>query len=216
MQGLSSGIPARLTASAAKRLSAEEMDTVRNRLSKAPPERVFNPAEAAIYTRRSVRTIKRAIDAGVGPKRQKNPSTNPQPWRTTNQHTSYRKGELDDWMTGITSFSQEWAGSFRNFDDVVRDEPWIVVDGRIHGHLLDAGDIDLVLDLLEAELIEFLRLDEVLARLWQSAHARKPYQDAFRSILRLAENLAESAADAEEIGDKTIAASGQSEPDGRL
>lgn len=213
---LSSGIPARLTAMAAQRLSAEDLDTVRDRLSKAPADRVFNAAETAIYTGRSVRTIKRAIDAGVGPKRQKNPSTNPQPWKTTNQHTRFRKGELDDWMKGITSFESAWSGSFRDFDDVVKDEPWIVLDGSIHGHLLDAGDIELVLDLLEAELVEFLRIDEALAERWVSTNARRPYQKAFLSILRQAEDLAASTDDVALIDDETGEAKGDSRPDPRL
>jgi hypothetical protein len=119
-------------------------------------------------------------------------------------------------MTGITSFAQEWTGWCREFGDVVCDEPWIVIDGRIHGHLLDAGDIEIVLDLLEAELIEFLRIDEALARSWKSTQARNPYEGAFLSILRQSENLVRSAAEADEIGGNTIAASAQSQPDRRI
>lgn len=215
-QRISSSIPARLTAAAAQRLSAEDLDTVRDRLSKAPADRVFNAAETAIYTGRSVRTIKRAIDAGLGPRRQKNPSTNSQPWRTTNQHTRYRKGDLDDWMRGITSFESAWSGSFRDFDDAVRDEPWIVLAGTIHGHILDAGDMDLVLDLMDAEMIEFLRIDEALAQRWASASARNPYQQAFLSILEQARSIASSVDDGAFIDNETGEAEGDSRPGRRL
>jgi len=196
-----SGIPTRLTAAAAKRLSAEDRNRIRDELSKAPPDRVFNATEMSIYVDRSIRTIKRAIDAGVGPNRQKNPSTNAQPWKNTNQHTKFRKGDLDIWMSRITSFESAWTGAFRAFDDVVRDEPWIVIEGTVHGHLLDAGDIALALDVLEEELVEFLRIDEALARRWVAGSARRPYQDAFLSILDQAEGLATSTDVAGELDD---------------
>lgn len=216
VDGKKSGIPARLTAAAAKRLTAEERSKIKDELANASPDRVFNAIEASIYVDRSVRTIKRAIDAGVGPSRQKNPSTNPQPWKTTNQHTKFRKSELDVWMSGITHFESSWTGSFRDFDDVIRDEPWIVIDNVVHGHLLDAGDIALVLDLMDEELIEFLRIDEALAQRWITASARKPYQDAFLAILRQAENLTASTNGAVEIGGVTGDASGGSRQGDRL
>lgn len=184
-------IPTRLTQKAAKRLTAEQMEEVRNRLSKAPPGRIFNSTEAAIYTRRSLRTIKRAIDAGVGPERQKGKSLTGS--LAVNQHTLFAREALDVWMGSITSFETVATGAFYRMDDLVREEPWIIRQGVIHGHLFDAGDIEAVLALLEAGEVEFLRLDEALAGQWVSVDARTPYHEALLSVLDGAKGMAESA-----------------------
>lgn len=194
-------IPVRLTQQAAKRLTAEQMDEVRNRLSKAPPDRIFNPTEAAIYTQRSVRTIKRAIDAGVGPERQK--GTNLTGGVALNQHTHYTREALDNWLRSITSFASEITGAFHRMNDLVREEPWIVRGGLVHGHLFDAGDIEAVLTILEAGEAEFLRLDEALADRWASPGARKPYHDAFVAILESAAGMAESAMERDMVAGAT-------------
>lgn len=52
------------------------------------PDSEMTASEAAIYTGRSTRTLKRAIDAGVGPRREKNPDISG--LGATNRHTRYR------------------------------------------------------------------------------------------------------------------------------
>ncbi|UEX16812.1 hypothetical protein LMF57_12380 [Stenotrophomonas sp. SI-NJAU-1] len=67
----SSDIPFRLTQVAQKRLTAEQLAEARRRLEERPEDAYFNAVEAAIYVGRSTKTLKRAIDAGVGPARAK-------------------------------------------------------------------------------------------------------------------------------------------------
>lgn len=56
-------------------LTIEDLEQVRNRLAQRQPDAPFTAAEAAIYTGRSTRTLKRAIDAGVGPRQRRTPTS---------------------------------------------------------------------------------------------------------------------------------------------
>ena len=77
----------------------DQLEETRGRLAQRPPDAAFTAAEAALYTGRSIRTLKRAIDAGVGPRREKNPDVTGK--RATNRHTRYRKADLDAWRESL-------------------------------------------------------------------------------------------------------------------
>ncbi|MDH5824194.1 helix-turn-helix domain-containing protein [Luteimonas sp. RD2P54] len=152
------------------------MDEVRVRLAQRPPDTAFTASEAAIYTGRSTRTLKRAIDAGVGPKREKNPDISG--LGATNRHTRYRKADLDAWRESLVAFATE----FRSFSDLALDAPWVMEDSRLVGHLMDLGSAEAVLDTLDADAVVFLRLDEALLRAWSSVDLRRGYQEVFEAI----------------------------------
>ena len=189
-----------------KRLALADLDEVRARLAQRPSDAAFTAAEAAIYTGRSTRTLKRAIDAGVGPKREKNPDVTG--LGATNRHTRYRKADLDAWRESLVAF----AIDFRGFDDLATDAPWVVDGERILGHLLDLDDIEAVLDALGAETIVFLRLDEALRQVWASSELRLNYQEAFASIARGTMQELEDAAQRDALDADTGPAVGKSKP----
>ncbi|WP_267087020.1 helix-turn-helix transcriptional regulator [Xanthomonas sacchari] len=171
-----SPVPVRLTERTAKRLTSEQLEEVRTRLANRHPDSDFNAAEAAIYTGRSTKTLKRAIDAGVGPKRAKNPDVTGR--MATNRHTRYRKSDLDAWRLGLVSF----ATQFRTFDDLTLESPWIVQDDVVLGHLLDAKDLDAMIGILGVDAVAFFRLDEVLKLRWSDADMRSRYELKFTSV----------------------------------
>lgn len=124
----SSDSPFRLTQVVQKRLSAEQLAEVRRRLEEHPEDADFNAVEAAIYVGRSTKTLKREIDAGVGPARAKNPDASG--LYATNRHTRYRRGDLDAWRSNLIRF----AVAFKRFDDLTLNAPWIVTnEGNIRG-----------------------------------------------------------------------------------
>jgi hypothetical protein len=157
-------------------ITQDQLDEIRARLAQRPPNDPFTSAEGAIYTGRSTRTLKRAIDAGVGPRREKNPDVSGM--AATNRHTRYRKADLDQWRDGLIGFTTK----FWDFDDLVTDAPWLVENDRIVGHLMDLEDIDTVLLALGADTVVFLRLDEALRQSWADAALRASYQEVFERI----------------------------------
>lgn len=185
------------------RLSAAELEQVRARLAQRPPDAAFTAAEAAIYTGRSTRTLKRAIDAGVGPKREKNPDVTG--LGATNRHTRYRKAHLDAWRESLVAF----ATTFREFDDLAADAPWVIGGDKITGHLLDLSDVEAVLQVLGADAVIFLRLDEALARAWAETGMRGGYQEAFERVCRQAMRAAADAAQRDAMEQDTGPALGE-------
>lgn len=164
------------TQTSIKRLSLGQLEEVRTRLAQRPPNAPFTAAEAALYTGRSTRTLKRAIDAGVGPRREKNPDVSGR--GATNRHTRYRKADLDTWRESLLGF----ATDFRKFDDLTVDAPWVVDGDRIIGHLLDLPDVEAVLKVMGEDEVIFLRLDEALLQGWSSVDLRRIYQEEFEAI----------------------------------
>lgn len=190
-------------------LTMEDLEQIRNHLAARPPDAVFTAAEAAIYTGRSTRTLKRAIDAGMGPRREKNPDVSG--LGATNRHTRYRKADLDAWRDRLVGF----ATNFRNFDDLAADAPWVVKDDRIIGHLLDLPDIETTLRVLGNDALIFLRLDEALGQEWTSG-ARSAYQKAFEFVSRLAIQAAGDMRLRDAMEDETGPALGHSRPPLRM
>ena len=174
-------VPARLTKAAAADMNSMQLEQVREHLARRSPDVDFNAVEAAIYTGRSERTIKRAIDAGVGPRRQKNPDASGK--SAVNRHIRYRKSDLDLWQASLYEFAPSFSGRFDSFDSLTQDQPWLVAQGRVFCHLAHAGDAAQILEILEEELVVFCRLDEVLQLRWASVPIRSLYQDAFFRIL---------------------------------
>lgn len=167
----SNDIPFRLTQIAQKRLTAEQLAEVRRRLEERPEDADFNAVEAAIYVGRSTKTLKRAIDAGVGPARAKNPDASG--LYATNRHTRYRKGDLDAWRSSLIGFAVE----FQRFDDLTSDAPWIVTsEGKIWGHIMDAESVDDVLRALSDEAVVLAPLNEALREAWANMPARRLYE----------------------------------------
>lgn len=190
----SSDIPFRLTQVAQKRLTAEQLAEVRRRLEERPEDADFNAVEAAIYVGRSTKTLKRAIDAGVGPARAKNPDASG--LYATNRHTRYRKGDLDAWRSSLISFALE----FKRFDDLTFDAPWIVACGRqIQGHLLDAESIDAVLRALSDEAVVFSPINEVLKEPWSDVSARRVYEAMFDELVAHERAAIKAAGERDEI-----------------
>lgn len=185
------------------RLTTDDLEQVRTRLAQRPPDAAFTAAEAAIYTGRSTRTLKRAIDAGVGPRREKNPDISG--LGATNRHTSYRKADLDAWRESLVAF----ATGFTDFDDLAADAPWVVEGGKVVGHLLDLADIEAVLQALGADAVVFLRLDEALQRAWLAAGTRKAYQEAFEVICQEAIRAAADAGQTDAMEEATGPALGE-------
>ncbi|WP_099540137.1 hypothetical protein [Stenotrophomonas maltophilia] len=174
----SNDIPFRLTQIAQKRLTAEQLAEVRRRLEERPEDADFNAVEAAIYVGRSTKTLKRAIDAGVGPARAKNPDASG--LFATNRHTRYRKGDLDAWRSSLISF----AVAFKRFDDLTLDAPWIVTnEGKLWGHILDAESIDAVLRALSDDAVVFATLNEALREAWSNMPARRAYEAVFDDLV---------------------------------
>ena len=174
----SSDIPFRLTQVAQKRLSADQLAEVRRRLEERPEDADFNAVEAAIYVGRSTKTIKRAIDAGVGPARAKNPDASG--LYATNRHTRYRKGDLDTWRSSVIGF----AVAFKRFDDLTLDAPWIVTnEGKLWGHILDAESVNAVLRALSDDAVVFAPLNEALREAWSNMPARRAYEAVFDDLV---------------------------------
>lgn len=184
-------------------LTLDQLDEARTRLAQRPADAVFTAAEAAIYTGRSTRTLKRAIDAGMGPRREKNPDVSG--LGATNRHTRYRKADLDAWRENLVAF----ATSFRDFDALAMDAPWVVEDDRVVGHLLDLDSIEAVLQALEVDAVVFLRLDEVLHRNWASSERRRAYLETFMATCRSSVDYAAAFAQTQEIEAATGAAIGE-------
>lgn len=176
------GIPQRLTRSAAAGLDARQLEEVRARLSRREEGAIFNASEAAIYLGRSVRTLKRAIDAGMGPARQKNPDA--QGTGATNRHTHYRKADLDLWAATLYSSGSSFASRFADFDSLIEDQPWVVTERRVFCHLLDAGEVEDILEVLARGWVEFHRLEEILLEQWAGLAARQIYQDQLTAIVQ--------------------------------
>lgn len=187
-----------------ERITPDQVEELRSRLAQRPPDAAFTAAEAAIYTGRSTRTLKRAIDAGMGPRREKNPDVTG--LGATNRHTRYRKADLDAWRESLVAF----ATGFRDFDDLAADAPWVTEGDRITGHLLDLADVETVLQALGADTVVFLRLDEALRRVWAPTEARQRYQKAFEAICQEAMRTAVDAAQLNAMEDATGPALGGS------
>ncbi len=181
-------IPSHITQDARRKLTSDQIELVRKRLHDRHPDSEMTVSEAAIYTGRSTRTLKRAIDAGIGPRREKNPDATG--LGATNRHTRYRKADLGAWRESLVVF----ATDFRDFDDLAADAPWVVEGERLAGHLLDLADIEAVLEVLSADAVVFLRLDEALRRVRVSADRRRTYQEAFEAICLDAVRVAADAA----------------------
>ena len=187
------GIPKRLTKAAARGMSSHQIEELRARLSRRGSDADFNAVEASIYLGRSERTLKRAIDAGVGPKREKNPDVTGK--GSVNRHTHFPKHELDRWRTSLYGFASSFPSSFGDFESLTEDQPWVVAEGRVFCHLLDVEDIDEIMEILAEGLVEFYRLDEVLLERWASLGLRKIYQGQFKSVV---ERSLDDAASAEQ------------------
>lgn len=189
-------IPRRLTQGAAKRLTAEQVEVIRRRLHDRRPTDELTAAEAAIYCGQSVRTIKRAIDADKGPHRLKNPDSTGS--GAVNRHTRYIKSDLDAWRASLRSFDTI-TGRFNAFDDLVRDEPWLVVGGAVAGHLFDLCDIEDALRALTSDEVDFLRLDEALDGPWTNAETRQGYWTAFTKSVEAKVDAIQAAANHDEL-----------------
>jgi hypothetical protein len=187
-------IPFRLTQVAQKRLTAEQLAEVRRRLEERPEDADFNAVEAAIYVGRSTKTLKRAIDAGVGPARAKNPDASG--LYATNRHTRYRKGDLDAWRSSLISF----AVAFKRFDDLTLDAPWIVTsEGKIRGHLLDAESVGVVLRALSEEAVVFAPINEALREAWANMPARRVYEGVVDDLWALERAAIKAAGERDEL-----------------
>lgn len=162
-------------------MNSHQIEEIRARLGRRGGDADFNAIEASIYLGRSVRTLKRAIDAGVGPKREKNPDVSGK--GAVNRHTHYPKHELDRWRVGLYGFASNFPSSFGDFESLTKEQPWVVAEGRVFCHLMDLGDVDEIMEILAEGLVEFYRLDEVLLERWASLDSRKIYQDQFRSVV---------------------------------
>jgi hypothetical protein len=162
-------------------MNSHQIEEIRARLSRRGADADFNAAEAAIYLGRSERTLKRAIDAGVGPKREKNPDATGK--GAVNRHTHYPKHELDRWRAGLLGFTGSFSNTFGDFESLTEDQPWVVAEGRVFCHLMDAGDVDEIMEILAEGLVEFYRLDEALLERWAALNLRKIYQDQFREAV---------------------------------
>ncbi|SDW84826.1 helix-turn-helix transcriptional regulator [Lysobacter enzymogenes] len=184
-------------------MSSDDLDRIRARLALLPSDTAFTSAEAAIYTGRSTRTLKRAIDAGVGPKREKNPDVSGR--GATNRHTRYRKADLDAWRESLVSF----ATDFRSFDDLTADAPWMLVGEQLTGHLLDLESVEAILEAMAANTVIFLRLEEALQQSWASDDLRRPYQNAFEAVCREAVRAAADAAQRDALEAETGPALGE-------
>jgi len=151
---------------------------VRRRLEERPEDADFNAVEAAIYVGRSTKTLKRAIDKGVGPARAKNPDASG--LYATNRHTRYRKGDLDAWRSGLIDFAVE----FKRFDDLTSDASWLVTsEGKIHGYLMAADSVDAVLHALSDEAVVFAPINQALREAWSDMPARRAYDAAFDDLV---------------------------------
>ncbi|KGM52275.1 hypothetical protein N792_03960 [Lysobacter concretionis Ko07 = DSM 16239] len=201
-------IPKRLTKPEYERLTSEQLEVVRRRLHQREADDDFNSVEAAIYTGVSVRTIKRAIDAGKGPERGKTPNTTGS--NAVNQHTRYRKVDLDAWRANNRSFDT-FTGAFNAFDDLVVDEPWIMAGNRVVGHLFDVGDIDDLMAILASGEVEFLRLDEALRERWIDISLRSSYRAKLASIMETTLADVQSAADRDALDVENAGVSRDSE-----
>ena len=175
------GIPKRLTKAAVRGMTSSQIEEIRARLSRRGADADFTAAEAAIYVGRSERTLKRAIDAGVGPKREKNPDATGK--QAKNRHTHFPKHELDRWRAGLYGFTSSFPSSFRDFESLTEDQPWVVAEGRVFCHLMDVGDVDEVMEILAGGLVEFYRLDEALLERWAALDLRRIYQDQFKAVI---------------------------------
>lgn len=196
----------RLALSSSKHLTIDHLEEVRTLLGLRPPDAAFTANEAAIYTGRSTRTLKRAIDAGVGPKREKNPDISG--LGATNRHTRYRKADLDAWRETLIAF----ATTFRKFDDLAADAPWVVEGDRITGHLLDEADVEAMQQVLGEDAVIFLRLDEALGQAWKSADVRNTYRKSFETICQQAVREAAAAAQRDALEVSTGAATEPNRP----
>jgi hypothetical protein len=185
-------------------LSHEQLEELRARLGRRTPDAELNAVEAAIYTGRSTRTLKRAIDAGVGPRREKNPDSSGQ--GATNRHTHYRKADLDAWREGLVAFACDYG----TFDDLAADAPWVERGGLLVGHLLDLKDINDALEALATNEVIFLRLDEALRRAWVARQLRSIYQEGFASISQATTQELEDAAQQDALEADTGPAAGGS------
>lgn len=199
------GIPKRLTKSAVRGMSSHQIEEVRARLSRRGPDADFSAVEAAIYLGRSERTLKRAIDAGVGPKREKNPDVTGK--AAVNRHTHFPKRELDAWRASLHGFTNAFSSSFTNFEALMEEQPWVVAEGRVFCHLMDAGNVDEVMTILEEGLVVFYRLDEALLERWASLDLRTIYQDQFKATVSLALDAIASAEEKDTLGAETIGVS---------
>lgn len=194
----------RLNHLVSKRLTPDQVEEIRSRLGQRAADAPFTAVEAAIYTGRSTRTLKRAIDAGIGPRREKNPDATG--LGATNRHTRYRKADLDQWRERLVSF----ATDFHQFDDLALDAPWLVDGEVILGHLMDLEDIETALETLSADAVIFLRLDEALQRTWASADRRRHFQVAFEAICQKTICAADAAAQRDAMEETTGPALGGS------
>lgn len=190
-------IPARLTKAAAADMDAMQLEHVRELLARRSPDVDFSAVEAAIYTGRSERTIKRAIDAGVGPRRQKNPDASGK--FAVNRHTRFKKRDLDLWRASLYEFAPAFGARFDTFASLTQDQPWLMAQGRVFCHLGHAGDPVQILQMLEEELVVFYRLEEMLMQPWASTTIRSIYQDAFFAIFDRVRDEIQAAADRDRL-----------------
>lgn len=175
------GIPKRLTKAAVRGMASHQVEEIKARLSRRGPDAELNAVEASIYVGRSERTLKRADDAGVGPKREKNPDASGK--KAVNRHIHYKKSDLDVWRAGLYGFASSFPSSFGDFDSLTEDQPWVVAEGRVFCHLMDVGDVDEIMEILAEGLVEFYRLDEALLERWAALSLRKIYQDQFNLVV---------------------------------
>jgi len=199
-------IPKRLTQRAAAGLDSRMYEELKSRLARRQPDTVFNSVEAAIYTGRSARTLKRLLDAGLGPVPDKNPDITGK--GATNQHLRYRKSVLDAWM--IQGFTTAFSSRFSSFDALTEEQPWVFAEGRVFCHLLDFQDTDALVGLLGQEEVEFWRLDEVLLERWATPQLRALYQVAFSEVLEAVQADISSAVERGQIEGETGPALAQS------
>lgn len=172
-------IPKRLTKKAIEGMDSRAYEEVKARLARRSPDVVFNSVEAAIYCGRSARTMKRLLDAGLGPVPQKNPDITGK--GATNQHLHFRKSVLDAWL--VMGFTSAFSNRFSNFESLTEDQPWVVAEGRVFCHLMDVGDVDEIMEILATGLVEFYRLDEALLGRWAALNLREIYQDHFKAVI---------------------------------
>ncbi|WP_334180599.1 hypothetical protein [Pseudoxanthomonas sp.] len=196
------GIPKRLTKAAVRGMSSHQVEEIRARLSRRGPDADFTAVEAAIYLGRSERTLKRAIDAGVGPKREKNPDVTGR--GAVNRHTHFPKRELDSWRASLYGFASSLQSTFGDFESLTEDQPWVVAEGRVFCHLMDVGDIDDVLALLAEGLVEFYRLDEALLQRWASLDLRNIYCEQFEMVVDRVLASVRSAGERDSLLNETV------------
>lgn len=196
----------KLTRKKADALSFEDEEQLRNSIANAPPGRILTATEVGIYLQVCYHTLARNFGTGKG----KLEPIGGIEARGKGKPVRFRKEDVDRFMSFAPARDSHWTGRFQTIDDVVREEPWVVIRGRVWGHLREVGDIDTAIELLEADEIQVHRLDDALQLPWDPLEARVSYEKALRSIFERALGAINAACERGSLAADTAAATGPS------